>query len=248
MNVIRVWGFRTANRGAILRKIYMAFGAFVILFGVNSIGSTAEAATHHYYHKAHAKLGYSGHHLRHVRSARYRSGHGWHQRLAFAHRSHLGRHVAHRLDRRGWAGLSRAQVAGYPRITSRRWGQPGGYEQGAYNHGYAPGSNVLSEARRYLGLGNVTGSHRAWCADFVNMVLRKTGHVSSGSGMAQSLLHVGHRVSSPRPGDLVVMRGHVTIFAGYGPRGFVGLGGNQHHRVAMSNFPMHSVVAFVRPR
>ncbi len=106
---------------------------------------------------------------------------------------------------------------------------------------------MLNEARRYLGRGNVTGSHRAWCADFANMVLSRTGHRASGSGMVRSMLSVGPRVSSPSPGDVVVMRSHVTIFAGYGGRGFYGLGGNQHHRVAMSNFPLRSVVAFVRP-
>ncbi len=108
-------------------------------------------------------------------------------------------------------------------------------------------STVLSEASRWVGQGNVTGSHRAWCADFANFVLRRTGHRASGSGMVNSLLGVGPRVSQPAQGDLVVMRNHVTIFAGYGGRGFYGLGGNQHHRVAMSNFPLRSVVAFVRP-
>jgi uncharacterized protein (TIGR02594 family) len=116
-------------------------------------------------------------------------------------------------------------------------------------------SDVLSVARRYMGMGNVTRSGRPWCADFVNYVLRQTGHATSGSGMAWSLLHVGRRVSSPQPGDIAILhfrgrRGasHVTFFAGYGGRGFYGLGGNQHHRVQRSSFLLSSVVAFVRPR
>ncbi len=108
-------------------------------------------------------------------------------------------------------------------------------------------SSVLSEAARFIGQGNVTGSHRAWCADFANFVLQRTGHKASGSGAVSSMLHVGQRVATPAKGDLVVMRSHVTIFAGYGGRGFYGLGGNQHHQVRMSNFPLNSVVAFVRP-
>lgn len=108
-------------------------------------------------------------------------------------------------------------------------------------------SSVLSEAARFIGQGNVTGSHRAWCADFANFVLERTGHKASGSGAVSSMLHVGQRVATPAKGDLVVMRSHVTIFAGYGGRGFYGLGGNQHHQVRMSNFPLSSVVAFVRP-
>jgi|GEM_PF-1721696 len=124
-------------------------------------------------------------------------------------------------------------------------GSAGNEETSIASHSYS--SAVLTEARRWLGHGNVTGSHRAWCADFANMVLVRTGHRASGSGMVRSMLSVGPRVSSPSPGDVVVMRSHVTIFAGYGGRGFYGLGGNQHHRVAMSNYPLRSVVAFVRP-
>ncbi len=159
----------------------------------------------------------------------------------------LAQHVHH--PRLRWTGVNAAQIARSPRILKHHLSQAANdYERRAFNENSAvPTSNVLAEARRYLGRGNVTGGHRAWCADFVNMVLRQTGHLSSGSGMPQSLLGVGTRISTPRPGDLVVMRGHVTIFAGYGGRGFVGLGGNQHHRVALSNFSLRSVVAFVRP-
>jgi uncharacterized protein (TIGR02594 family) len=241
MSVKEVSEVASSSKGSLFRKISMAVGAFVILFGVNSISSTAEAAGRHYYPKLHSKLSFSGHHhhRRYARSAR----HGLRRRLAYRHRQLRERHFAHheyRHHRFGSVRFSRAQASHYPRITRPQSGVD-------YRVGEGASSSVLAVARRYLGLGNVTGSHRPWCADFVNMVLRKTGHATSGSGMVGSMLHVGHRVSSPRPGDLVVMRGHVTIFAGYGPRGFVGLGGNQHHRVAMSNFPMRSVVAFVRP-
>jgi uncharacterized protein (TIGR02594 family) len=246
MSVLKVPGVTSSNRGAIFRKISVVVGAFVILFGVNSISSTAQASSRHYYHKLHTKLSFAGHHHhRYARSYRRRSHR---RRLASLHRKLRGRHFAHhayRHHRFGWVRLTPAQAASYPHITSRP--QPG-IDYRTYNQGRDPSASVLAVARRYLGLGNVTGSHRPWCADFVNMVLRKTGHATSGSGMARSLLHVGHRVSHPAPGDLVVMRDHVTIFAGYGRRGFVGLGGNQHHRVAMSNFPMRSVVAFVRPQ
>jgi uncharacterized protein (TIGR02594 family) len=245
MSVKKVPEVASSSKGSLFRKISMAVGAFVILFGVNSISSTAQAAGHHYYPKLHSKLSFSGHHhRRYARSFR----HGLRRRVASHHRflreRHFARYAHHeyRRHRFGWV-LTRRQAAHYPRITSRP--RPGVDYSIVDNQGGS--SRVLAVARRYLGLGNVTGSHRAWCADFVNMVLRKTGHATSGSGMVGSMLHVGHRVSTPRPGDLVVMRGHVTIFAGYGPRGFVGLGGNQHHRVAMSNFPMRSVVAFVRP-
>jgi len=118
---------------------------------------------------------------------------------------------------------------------------------GSFSASGGNSSSILNEASRWIGHGNITGSHRAWCADFANFVLSRTGHRASGSGKVNSMLSLGSRVSSPAQGDLVVMRSHVTIFAGYGGKGFYGIGGNQHHQVAMSNFPLRSVVAFVRP-
>jgi uncharacterized protein (TIGR02594 family) len=127
------------------------------------------------------------------------------------------------------------------------WSSEGSFAAPRFDAPSSGSSEVLNEASRWVGHGNVTGSHRAWCADFANFVLSRTGHHASGSGMVNSLLGVGPRVATPSAGDLVVMRNHVTIFAGYSGHGFYGLGGNQHHRVAMSNFPLRSVVAFVRP-
>jgi uncharacterized protein (TIGR02594 family) len=149
-----------------------------------------------------------------------------------------------------WGQQQEPQPVENRRRRTRRSAAPAMGLMGSESSFSAPASassTVLNEASRWIGHGNVTGSHRAWCADFANFVLRRTGHRASGSGMVNSMLSVGSRVSQPSPGDLVVMRSHVTIFAGYGGHGFYGLGGNQHHQVAMSNFPLHSVVAFVRP-
>ncbi|MGO9769136.1 MAG: hypothetical protein ACLPSW_06195 [Roseiarcus sp.] len=112
------------------------------------------------------------------------------------------------------------------------------------------GSDLVAEAARYVGGGNPTGFHEAWCRDFVNMVLERTGHrLADKSHAAIAALNLGPRVDYPQPGDLAVMRGHVTIVASVdGAGGFVGLGGNQGHgRVTYSHFSMRSVVAFVRP-
>jgi hypothetical protein len=46
---------------------------------------------------------------------------------------------------------------------------------------------------------------------------------------------------------LIVLRHHVTIFAGQQGRRVIGLGGNQGHgRVKYSNYDRRAVVAFVR--
>lgn len=113
----------------------------------------------------------------------------------------------------------------------------------------SPRSDILVGARRYLGLANPTGMRRPWCRDFVNMVLRQTGHaLADASGLAMNALRLGPHVLSPRPGDVIVMRRHVTFFVGYGGRGVLGLGGNQGHgRVTLSSYPLRSVIAFVRP-
>jgi hypothetical protein len=45
----------------------------------------------------------------------------------------------------------------------------------------------------------------------------------------------------------MVMRHHVTIFAGYGGRGLIGLGGDQDHgRVTYSSFSRGRVLGYVR--
>ena len=79
------------------------------------------------------------------------------------------------------------------------------------------GSDVVSEARRYLG-GNPTGRGSLWCARFMNMVLQRTGHRGTGSDLAFSFAHYGQRVSGPQVGAIAVMGrrggGHVGVVSG----------------------------------
>jgi uncharacterized protein (TIGR02594 family) len=111
------------------------------------------------------------------------------------------------------------------------------------------GSGVLAVAGRYQGSLNPTGLRGPWCRDFVNMVLEQSGHrLANHSRRAIDALGLGYHVSSPQPGDLAVMGGHVTFFKEWdGPNSFIGRGGNQGHIVRDSRFPRYSVVAWVRP-
>ena len=110
------------------------------------------------------------------------------------------------------------------------------------------GSAVLAEAARFVGSGNPTGFYGPWCKAFTNFVLLRVGKHPGPSLLAIDALADGRRVARPRPGDLAVMRSHVTFFAGWdGHGGFLGLGGNQGHRVRVSRFPVRSVIAFVDP-
>ena len=107
---------------------------------------------------------------------------------------------------------------------------------------------LLSVASRYVGRGRVTRQGGPWCRDFVNKVASQAGYrLRNTSRRAIDALGLGHRVASPRPGDLVVMRHHVTIFAGYGGRGLIGLGGNQGRGgVSYSSFNPRRVLGYVR--
>ena len=108
-------------------------------------------------------------------------------------------------------------------------------------------SQLLAVAQGYIGHGKVTAYAGPWCRDFVNLVARRAGvRLANNSRRAIDAVHLGTRVSSPQPGDLVVMRHHVTIYAGNSGGRIVGLGGNQGHRVRYSHYDPRSVVAFVR--
>jgi uncharacterized protein (TIGR02594 family) len=109
-------------------------------------------------------------------------------------------------------------------------------------------TGLLEVAEKYAGRGNVTGFNGKWCAAFTNKVMSEAGYRHNGSLAAIDKLRDGQRVSSPLPGDLVVMPHHVTFFAGFTRDGSViGLGGNQNHNVNRRAYNMNRVVAFVRP-
>jgi len=113
------------------------------------------------------------------------------------------------------------------------------------------GSNVVSEARRYIG-GNPTGRSRLWCARFMNMVLNRSGHKGTGSDMASSFAHYGRRVSGPEVGAIAVMGrrggGHVGVVSGIDRRGNpIIVSGNHGHRVAESVYPRGRIYAYVVP-
>jgi uncharacterized protein (TIGR02594 family) len=112
-------------------------------------------------------------------------------------------------------------------------------------------SNVVAEARRYIG-GNPTGRSRLWCARFMNMVLKRSGHSGTGSDMASSFAHYGRRVSGPQVGAIAVMGrrggGHVGVVSGIDRRGNpIIVSGNHGHRVAESVYPRGRIYAYVVP-
>lgn len=178
-----------------------------------------------------------GHHARshHGRSALFHHVHHWrhHARLGYGRRKLASRH-----QRAFRADLTPSEPA-----ASFGFGAPAASAENRPLELHP----LLAVARRYIGRGNFTHHGGPWCRDAVNVWLRQAGyHLADNSRRAIDAVRLGHRVASPRPGDLVVMRHHVTIFAGWGGRGLVGLGGNQGHTVKYSHFNQRRVVAFVR--
>ena len=114
------------------------------------------------------------------------------------------------------------------------------------------GSDLVSEARRYLG-GNPTGKASLWCGNFMNLVLDRTGHAHNPSNTARSFASYGQRVSGPQVGAIAVMSrqggGHVGVVSGIDAKGnIVVVSGNHGHRVAESTYPASRIYAYVMPK
>jgi uncharacterized protein (TIGR02594 family) len=113
-------------------------------------------------------------------------------------------------------------------------------------------SNVVAEARRYLG-GNPTGRGSLWCARFMNMVLQHSGYRGTGSDMAKSFAQYGQRVSGPQVGAIAVMGrgrggGHVGIITGVDARGNpIMISGNNGNRVREAPISRGRIYAYVMP-
>lgn len=122
-------------------------------------------------------------------------------------------------------------------------------QQGTSSSGYS-GSSAVSVASRYLGT-NPTKRSRRWCAEFMNMVEKKLGRPGTGSALARSFASYGQRVSSPRPGDIAVMRrkggGHVGYVMSVSGNKVKLISGNHGRKVGVGTYPRSRVVAFVRP-
>jgi uncharacterized protein (TIGR02594 family) len=115
------------------------------------------------------------------------------------------------------------------------------------------GSNIVSEARRYIGNGNPTSRASLWCARFMNMVLERSGHKGTGSDMARSFASYGQRISGPQVGAIAVMSrgrrgGHVGVVSGIDPKGNpIVISGNYGRRVAEATYSRGRIYAYVMP-
>jgi uncharacterized protein (TIGR02594 family) len=172
-------------------------------------------------------------------------GHHVRRHFAYHHDYHRIRHLARRSR---WddgvaalrtRGLRNAYASVSPEELTASAASSGG------------GSDLISEARRYLG-GNPTSRASLWCARFMNLVLEHTGHRGTGSDMANSFASYGHRVSGPEVGAIAVMGrrggGHVGIITGIDARGNpIMISGNNGNRVKEAPISRGRVYAYVMP-
>lgn len=108
---------------------------------------------------------------------------------------------------------------------------------------------LIAVAARYVGRsGPALGlPARLWCRDFVNFALAKAGQPPRDrSRRAIDAVRLGRRVRDPQPGDLAVMRHHVTVVVAIKGGKVIGLGGNQGRRVKLSSYDARRVLSYVR--
>jgi uncharacterized protein (TIGR02594 family) len=184
----------------------------------------------------------SHHGIRH-----HASGHHAGRYLAYRHYRHVAR-------RSRWdAGVAQMQAGGFAN-TNASIGQtsfaPSAASSTMESGGFSS-SNVISEARRYIG-GNPTGRGSLWCARFMNLVLQHSGYKGTGSDMASSFANYGQRISGPQVGAIAVMGrrggGHVGIITGIDASGNpIMISGNNGNRVREAPISRGRIYAYVMP-
>lgn len=110
----------------------------------------------------------------------------------------------------------------------------------------------VSVARQYIGT-NPTNRKSLWCADFLNLVLKRSGMQGTSSSMAKSFISYGQRLPGPKVGAIAVINrggnaGHVGIVTGIDANGNpILLSGNHNNTVAEASYSAGRVIAYVWP-
>jgi uncharacterized protein (TIGR02594 family) len=181
-------------------------------------------------------------------SARSHHGAGRH-----AHARHAGHHARRHYGHRHYRHIARGSrwKRGVAQIQARGF-RPGAAPGGTAVSGGFGSSNVVAEARRYIG-GNPTGRGSLWCARFMNMVLQHSGYRGTGSDLARSFASYGQRVPGPQIGAIAVMGrrgggGHVGVVSGIDAGGNpIVVSGNNGNRVREAPISRNRIYAYVIP-
>ena len=119
---------------------------------------------------------------------------------------------------------------------------------------FAGGGNPhwINVARRYKGT-NPTNRRSLWCADFMNLVLDRSGMKGTSSSMAKSFASYGTRLPGPKVGAIAVLSrgkngGHVGIVTSIDENGNPTLlSGNHNNTVAEAKYSRGRIYAYVWP-
>jgi uncharacterized protein (TIGR02594 family) len=115
---------------------------------------------------------------------------------------------------------------------------------------------VLLEALRYRGrsAAQLGLPAKLWCADFMNLVIKKSGSKGTQSRAARSFLDYGKRLDGPRVGAIAIFsrggrnNGHVGIVRGTDGGGNpIVISGNSGNMVRQSTYPKARVLGYVMP-
>ncbi len=125
---------------------------------------------------------------------------------------------------------------------------------GLIGGGFAAAGNPrwVSVARQYKGT-NPTGRRSLWCADFLNLVLEKSGMEGTSSSMAKSFASYGTRIPGPKVGAIAILSrgkggGHVGIVTGIDDSGNpILISGNHNNTVAEASYSRGRIIAYVWP-
>jgi len=178
-------------------------------------------------------------------TARSHRGYGPHHGVyRYAHAGHRS-HRAHRPEMDRDVALARLRQFAHAHTSVAPYEPGGGMDMTGTS------SSLVMEARHYLGT-NPTSRGSLWCARFMNMVLARTGHRGTGSDMASSFAHYGHRISGPQVGAIAVMGrrggGHVGIITGIDAGGNpIMISGNNRNRVREAPVSRGRIYAYVMP-
>lgn len=104
------------------------------------------------------------------------------------------------------------------------------------------------------GKPGIVDDETAWCAAFVGAMLRRAGYLSTGTLLARDYLKLGHAITNPKRGDIVVFprgnsewQGHVAFIAAIDKEWIYAFGGNQNNAVNITRYARKNAIGFRRP-